>query len=47
LLKWLATLAAVFTVDAVGFTLPSVGAHPTLPLLAELRGFEASAMLSD
>ncbi len=34
ILKWLATFAAVFTAAAVGFMLPSIGAHPTLPLLA-------------
>ena len=32
-LKSLVTFAAVFTAGAVGFTLPSIGTHPTLPLL--------------
>ena len=32
--EWLVTFAAIFTAGAVGFMLPSVGAHPTLPLLA-------------
>ena len=32
--RWLATFAAVFTAGAVGLMLPSVGTHPTLPLLA-------------
>ena len=31
--RWLITFASVFTAGAVGFTLPSVSAHPTLPLL--------------
>lgn len=31
-LKWSITFAAMFSVGAVGFMLPSVGAHPTLPL---------------
>src|SRR3984957_13454604 len=43
LLKWLVTFAAVFTVGAVGFMLPSVGAHPTLPLLA--GGIAAAACI--
>jgi PAS domain S-box-containing protein len=34
ILKWLVTFAAMFTAGAVGFMLPSVSAHPTLPLLA-------------
>ncbi len=33
-LRWLLTFAAVFVAGAVGFVLPSVGPHPTLPLLA-------------
>src|SRR5271154_1963422 len=31
--EWLLTFAAVFTVGALGFGLPSLGAHLTLPLL--------------
>jgi PAS domain S-box-containing protein len=31
--KWLLTFAAVFSVGALGFGLPSLGAHLTLPLL--------------
>jgi PAS domain S-box-containing protein len=31
--RWLITFVAIFTAGAVGFTLPSVSAHPTLPLL--------------
>ena len=42
-LKWLVTFAAVFMVGAVGFMLPSVGAHPTLPLLA--GGIAAAACI--
>ena len=42
-LKWLATFAAVFTAGAVGFMLPSIGAHPTLPLLA--GGIAAAACI--
>jgi PAS domain S-box-containing protein len=34
ILKWLATFAAIFAAGAIGFMLPSIGAHPTLPLLA-------------
>ena len=41
--RWLATFAAVFTVGAVGFMLPSVGLHPTLPLLA--GGISAAACI--
>jgi PAS domain S-box-containing protein len=41
--KWLATFAAAFTVGAVGFKLPSAGAHPTLPLLA--GGIAAAACI--
>jgi PAS domain S-box-containing protein len=33
-LKWSLTFTAIFIAGAVGFMLPSVGAHPTLPLLA-------------
>src|SRR3984957_13124638 len=43
LLKWLVTFAAVFTVGAVGSILPSVGAQPTLPLLA--GGIAAAACI--
>ncbi len=32
-LRWFLTFASVFTAGAVGFMLPSAGAHPTLPLL--------------
>src|SRR5579863_4334229 len=32
LLQWSVTFAAMFSAGAIGFTLPSVGAHPTLPL---------------
>jgi PAS domain S-box-containing protein len=42
-LKCLATFAGVFTAGAVGFILPSVGAHPTLPLLAS--GIAAAACI--
>src|ERR1700689_3117010 len=31
-LKWSVTFAAMFSAGAIGFTLPSVGPHPTLPL---------------
>jgi PAS domain S-box-containing protein len=31
--KWVLTFAAIFTVGALGFELPSLGAHLTLPLL--------------
>jgi PAS domain S-box-containing protein len=31
--RWLFTFVAIFTAGAVGFMLPRVGAHPTLPLL--------------
>ncbi|HXC11162.1 MAG TPA: PAS domain S-box protein [Steroidobacteraceae bacterium] len=31
-LKWSVTFAAMFSAGAIGFALPSVGAHPTLPL---------------
>ncbi len=31
-LKWIITFAAMFSAGAVGFMLPRVGAHPTLPL---------------
>src|SRR5664279_1357920 len=31
--RWLITFAAIFTAGAVGFMLPSVSGHPTLPLL--------------
>ena len=34
LLRWSLTFGAVFIAGAVGFMLPSVGPHPTLPLLA-------------
>lgn len=43
ILKWAATFTAVFTAGAVGFMLPSVGAHPTLPLLA--GGIAAAACI--
>ena len=33
-LRWSLTFGAIFIAGAVGFMLPSVGAHPTLPLLA-------------
>ncbi len=33
LLRWFLTFASMFTAGAVGFMLPSAGAHPTLPLL--------------
>ena len=42
-LRWLATFIAVFTAGAVGFMLPSVGLHPTLPLLA--GGIAAAACI--
>jgi PAS domain S-box-containing protein len=42
-LKWLITFAAIFTAGAVGFMLPSVSAHPTLPLLA--GGIAAAACI--
>jgi PAS domain S-box-containing protein len=42
-LKWLLTFAAVFTAEAVGFMLPSAGAHPTLPPLAS--GFAVAACI--
>ena len=32
-LRWFLTFASIFTAGAVGFMLPSAGAHPTLPLL--------------
>jgi PAS domain S-box-containing protein len=32
-LRWFITFASMFTAGAIGFMLPSVGAHPTLPLL--------------
>ena len=32
-LRWFFTFASMFTAGAVGFMLPSAGAHPTLPLL--------------
>ncbi|MEP6884028.1 MAG: PAS domain S-box protein [Gammaproteobacteria bacterium] len=41
--KWLATFSAVFIAGAVGFMLPSVGVHPTLPLLA--GGIAAAACI--
>jgi PAS domain S-box-containing protein len=31
-LKWSVTFAAMFSAGAIGLTLPSLGAHPTLPL---------------
>ena len=31
--RWFLTFASMFTAGAVGFMLPSAGAHPTLPLL--------------
>ncbi len=43
ILKWLAIFAAVFTSGAVGLILPSVGAYPTLPLLA--GGISAAACI--
>ncbi len=43
ILQWLATFAAVFTAGLVGFMLPSVGAYPTLPLLA--AGISAAACI--
>jgi PAS domain S-box-containing protein len=42
-LKWLATFAAIFAAGAIGFMLPSIGAHPTLPLLA--GGFAAASCI--
>lgn len=42
-LKWLVTFAAIFTAGAVGFMLPSIGVHPTLPLLA--NGIAAAACI--
>ncbi len=42
-LKWLATFAAIFLAGAIGFMLPSIGAHPTLPLLA--GGFAAASCI--
>jgi len=43
MLKWLVTFTAVFTAGAVGSMLPSVGAQPTLPLLA--GGIAAAACI--
>jgi PAS domain S-box-containing protein len=43
MLRWLITFAAVFTAGAVGFTLPSIGTQPTLPLLA--GGIAAAACI--
>src|SRR3984957_15051167 len=43
MLRWLVTFAAVFTAGAVGSMLPSVGAQPTLPLLA--GGIAAAACI--
>jgi PAS domain S-box-containing protein len=43
MLKWLVTFAAVFTAGAVGSMLPSIGAQPTLPLLA--GGIAAAACI--
>ncbi len=43
ILKLLVTFVAVFTAGAVGFTLPSIGAHPTLPLL--VGGIAAAACI--
>jgi PAS domain S-box-containing protein len=42
-LRWLVTFAAVFTAGAVGFILPSVGVHTTVPPLA--GGIAAAACI--
>jgi integral membrane sensor domain MASE1 len=33
LFKWLVTFAALYVIGTVGFLLPTIGAHPTLPVL--------------
>src|ERR1700679_3071237 len=43
MLRWLVTFAAAFAAGAVGSMLPSVGAQPTLPLLA--GGIAAAACI--
>jgi PAS domain S-box-containing protein len=41
--RWLVTFAAVFTAGTVGFMLPSIGVHPTVPPLA--GGIAAAACI--
>jgi PAS domain S-box-containing protein len=43
ILKWLVTFAAVFVFGTVGFLLPSIGPHPTVPLLG--CGISAAACI--
>jgi PAS domain S-box-containing protein len=43
ILKWLVTFAAVFVFGTVGFLLPSIGSHPTVPLL--VGGISAAACI--